>query len=75
MMPKNIAVTGSSAPRIAVGVEPMLWIAAVVHRKDIAVGNTARPSTLPHIYQCDGIVICPIHSSLIMNTESPNTRT
>ena len=39
--PKNTAVRGSRAPRIAVGVEPIYWIACVVQRNDMAVGNIA----------------------------------
>lgn len=30
--PKKTAVTGSSAPRMAVGVEPIYWTALVVQR-------------------------------------------
>ena len=32
--PKNTAVTGSSAPSMAVGVEPIYWTALVVQRED-----------------------------------------
>lgn len=35
------AVTGSMAPRIAVGVEPMICIALVVQTRDMTVGKTA----------------------------------
>ena len=46
--PKNTAVTGSSAPRIAVGVDPIRFMARVVQRNEIAVGKSARASRLPH---------------------------
>ena len=46
--PKKTAVTGSSAPSIAVGVEPMYCMALVVQRNDMAVGKTASASRLPH---------------------------
>ena len=45
--PKNIAEAGSSAPRMAVGIGPIICIARVVHIKEMAVGNTARPIRLP----------------------------
>ena len=45
--PKNTAVTGSKAPRIAVGVEPMYCTACVVQRKDIAVGKIANAIRFP----------------------------
>ena len=48
--PKNTAVNGSKAPRIAVGVEPIYWTASVVQRKEIAVGNMAKAIRLPHKY-------------------------
>ena len=48
--PKKTAVRGSSAPRMAVGVEPMYWIACVVQRNDIAVGKMANATKLPHRY-------------------------
>ena len=48
--PKKTAVKGSSAPRIAVGVEPMYWIAWVVQRNDMAVGKMASAIRLPHKY-------------------------
>ncbi len=48
--PKNTAVTGSNAPKTAVGVEPMYLMALVVQTKDITVVNTASDSKLPHKY-------------------------
>ena len=52
--PKKTAVTGSKAPRIAVGVEPMYWMALVVHKNEIAVGKTASASKFPHRYHLSG---------------------
>ena len=52
--PKNTAVTGSSTPRIAVGVEPMHCMASVVHINDIIVGKIVRATTLNHRYHCSG---------------------
>ena len=49
--PKKTAVTGSSAPSMAVGVEPMQWIACVVQSSETAVGSAARAMTLIHRYQ------------------------
>ena len=53
-MPKNTAVSGSSAPRIAVGVEPILCIARVVHTSDIAVGRRPSEIAQPHSSGEDG---------------------
>ena len=39
--PKNTAVTGSSAPSMAVGVEPIYWTALVVQRNEMAEGKAA----------------------------------
>ena len=58
VIPKNTAVTGSSAPRMAVGVEPMYWMAPVVQRNDTAVGKTASASRHPHRYQRSGRTSC-----------------
>src|SRR5574344_669684 len=49
-IPINKAVTGSNAPRMAVGVEPIYWIALVVQTKEIAVGKIASPSKLSQTY-------------------------
>ena len=35
---------------MAVGVEPMRWMAAVVQRKEMAVGKSASATTSAHIY-------------------------
>ena len=49
-IPINKAVKGSKAPRMAVGMEPIYWIALVVHTKEIAVGKIASPSRLSQTY-------------------------
>ena len=46
--PITTAVTGSNAPRMAVGVAPIYWIALVVHTSESMVGNTARHRMLIH---------------------------
>lgn len=45
--PKNTAVSGSNAPKMAVGVEPIYCMAWVVHKNDTAVGNMAKATMLP----------------------------
>lgn len=42
--PKNIAVNGSSAPKIAVGVEPSKRIATLIVSREITVGKNANAS-------------------------------
>ena len=46
--PKNKAVTGSKAPRIAVGVEPMYCMAFVIVTNEITVGKTASEIAFTH---------------------------
>ena len=75
VMPKMMAVTGSSAPRMAVGVEPMYWMALVVQRNEMAVGKIDSASTLSHMYQRDGTVSSTPVSSLTMKSDKPNSRT
>ena len=58
-IPKKMAVTGSNAPRMAVGVEPIYWMAPVVQRKDMAVGKTASASRLAHRYHWSGVFSTP----------------
>lgn len=53
-MPMSTAVTGSNAPKIAVGVDPMYWMALVVQRNEMAVGKSAKPKTSAHKCQCSG---------------------
>ena len=53
--PKNIAVRGSNAPNIAVGVEPIKRIAIFIVSKDIIVGKIASPIVNSHRYGLSGI--------------------
>lgn len=46
--PKKRAVTGSNAPKMAVGVEPMLCIEIAVQISEITVGRKAIASILTH---------------------------
>ena len=63
VMPKNIAVTGSNTPSMAVGVEPIYCMASVVQTNETVVVNTDRANMFPHIYQCDGNRrFCPMPS-------------
>ena len=39
------AENGSRAPKMAVGVEPISWIARVVHARDMTVGINARATS------------------------------
>ena len=73
--PNTMAVTGSNAPNMAVGVEPMYCIALVVHRNDMAVGKTASAIRQPHKYQRDGISICPSQSSRPTKSVTPKSNT
>ena len=73
--PKNMAVTGSSAPRMAVGVEPIYWMALVVHRNDTAVGKTARASKFPHKYHWSGTHKLPDIPRRTTNSDNPNNST
>lgn len=60
VMPKNMAVTGSNAPNMAVGVEPTYCMAVVVHKKDITVGKRANATTHSHSHHLSGIMrFCP----------------
>ena len=75
--PIMTAVTGSNAPRIAVGVEPMYCIALVVHKKEIAVGKTANANRLPHKYHwsASGTDRFFPQNSRRTNKNTPNNRT
>lgn len=46
--PKNIAVKGSRAPRMAVMVEPTSFIDTVIVSSEIMVGKTARAIAKSH---------------------------
>ena len=43
--PQMRAVTGSSAPKMEAGVEPIRWMEAVMVIKDTTVGMRAKPRT------------------------------
>lgn len=73
--PKMTAVTGSKAPRIAVGVEPIYWMALVVDTKDMAVGKRANATILPHRNHLEGTISWFPARIMATNTESPNIRT
>ena len=47
-IPKNIAVSGSNAPKIAVFVEPISFIETISVSSEIIVGNSASPVTRNH---------------------------
>ena len=74
IIPKKRAVSGSSAPRIAVGVEPIYCIALVVHKKEMAVGNIASDKIFPHRYHLVGKAISPAKRSRTANTTMPKSR-
>lgn len=42
------AVTGSSAPNMAAGVEPMRWMESVISTSEMIVGNKASERTFAH---------------------------
>ena len=74
--PKNTAVTGSKAPRIAVGVEPMYCTACVVQRKDIAVGKIANAIRFPHKYHLSTTFrLCPKSTRTKIQTDYINGKT
>ena len=77
VIPKHIAVTGSNAPNMAVGVEPIYWMALVVHKKEIAVGKMANANIFPHRYHwlVDGIFSFSPIRNLKINRDSPKSRT
>ena len=68
--PKNTAVRGSKAPRMAVGVEPIHWMAPVVQRREMAVGKRLSANALPHNHHWEGTCMLPS----INNTQENRTR-
>ena len=76
-MPKNTAVTGSKTPSIAVGVEPMYWIASVVHISDITVGKIDKAMMLPqsHHLSDGGVVNVPHIKALVAKMIHPTSKT
>lgn len=55
VIPKNTAVSGSRAPRIAVAVEPMYTIAFVAQYIESTVGNNAKAKISSHRYHLVGV--------------------
>ena len=53
--PKNIAVSGSNAPKTAVLVEPISLMAIVIVSREIIVGKIASPIAKNHKYCLLGI--------------------
>lgn len=73
--PKNTAVTGSKAPRMAVGVEPIYCTACVVQRKDMAVGKIANAIRFPHKYHLSTTCrLCP-KSTRTKKSDRPKSNT
>ena len=59
--PKNIAVKGSSAPSIAVVVEPISFIEIVIVSSEIIVGKSANPKVQSHKKGLS--IICLLYTS------------
>ena len=74
-IPKNNAVKGSSAPRIAVLVEPMSFIAIFIVSIDIIVGMIASP--IAQIHSIGLCIICNSVQNFRLNkyTSNPNNTT
>ena len=66
------AVTGSTAPRIATGVLPIFWMAALVHISEKAVGNKAMPKAEGQSIQLLFSVWIQSGSKLNANRNRPN---
>lgn len=75
VIPINMAVTGSNAPNMAVGVEPMYFIAAVVQTRDMVVGRMASIRRLSHELSWEGICKPSFKIVLIAMTIQPKMRT
>lgn len=75
--PKNTAVTGSRTPNIAVGVEPIYWIASVVQIKEITVGNIDNANIFPqsHHFSAGGVVSVPLIRDLMAKIIHPTVKT
>ena len=76
-MPKKTAVTGSKTPNIAVGVEPIYWMASVVQIKEMTVGNTdsAMMFAQSHHFSAGGVVSTPLAKARIANIIQPMAKT
>ena len=75
VMPINMAVTGSNAPNMAVGVEPMYLMAAVVQTRDTVVGRIASIRRLSHELSWEGICSPSFANVLVAMTIQPKMRT
>ena len=72
--PQNKAVTGSSAPKMAVGVEPIRWMASVIVTNEMMVGNKANDTALAHS-QGDGTACRSVQKCRrTMKSDEPNKR-
>lgn len=70
-MPMRMPVSGSMAPNMAVGVEPMLCTATVVQRKETTVGRNASAMPHPHISGVVGRWNVPLKRMSATKTEVP----
>lgn len=75
VMPINMAVTGSNAPNMAVGVEPMYLMAAVVQTRDTVVGRIASIRRLSQELSWVGICKPSFKIVLIAMIIQPKMRT
>ena len=74
--PKKMAVSGSIAPKIAVGVGPIYWMARAEQKKETAVGNNAMEKAHSHIKGVDGMVSGTIPAAIrTTNKNVPKTST
>ena len=69
------AVTGSTAPRMATGVLPIFWMAALVHISEKAVGNRAMPKAEGQSIQLLLRVRMQLGSKLKAKRNRPKTMT
>ena len=76
-IPKNTAVTGSSTPNIAVGVDPIYCIASVVHISEMTVGKTdnAMMFAQSHHFSAGGVVSTPLANALRAKIIHPTAKT
>lgn len=74
-IPKKIAVNGSSAPKIAVFVEPINFMASVIVSNEIIVGITAKHNTNIHKNGLSKICKFVQNFRLTTNSDKPNSIT
>jgi len=75
VIPKKMAVSGSNAPRMAVGVEPIYWMARVVATNDTQVGSSASAATQSQCSGSLGSCSPPADGSLTAKSDNPNSST